>query len=344
MAGNHSSFVLNRKKSNTSNSPKPLKVYSECGFHSVVSNCPKWLVLFILCCFSKPSNDGLFFGNLLVKSDFPLNQGETRPIRVGAVSYLNTKPLIYGLKEHLADRGTLDLALPSRLADDLKAGLYDVALIPSIEFFRNPDYSIISDACIACHGEVWSVKLLFRVPPSQVKTIALDEGSRTSATLAKVLLWSRFGIRPESIELPIEGDFRLSQADAVLIIGDRAMGQVSSGFTEAWDLGREWAKDTGLPFVFAMWVGRMSDRSAEIATVLQQARDEGCNQATKLAKKYAADYHLSIADCEKYFTHYLHYYLGDRELAGLQLFYDRAAQLELAPRGHNFFSETLLTP
>jgi chorismate dehydratase len=279
-----------------------------------------------------------------VKNNVQKNSVGTRPIRVGAVSYLNTKPLIHGLSERLKGRGSLELALPSRLADDLKAGLFDVALIPSIEFFRTPDYSIISDACIACNGEVWSVKLLFRTPPAEVKAIALDEGSRTSAALAKVLLWSRYRIRPESIELPIEGDFRKSPADAVLIIGDRAMGPVGVGYIEAWDLGNEWTKDTGLPFVFAMWVGPSTDRNIEIADVLHQARDEGCANAAALANQYADQYRLTITDCEKYFTHYLHYHLGERELAGLQLFYERAAQLGLAPLGHNFVSETLLTP
>src|SRR5436190_19951708 len=117
-------------------------------------------------------------------------------MRIGAVSYLNTKPLVYRLAE-LAPQHELVFDLPSRLADDLAAGRLDVALIPSVEFFKNPTYTIVSDACIACRGPVRSVKLFSRVPLSDVRTLALDEWSRTSATLVRILLRERFGIEPK---------------------------------------------------------------------------------------------------------------------------------------------------
>ncbi len=98
-------------------------------------------------------------------------------MRIGAVSYLNTKPLIFGLQDMLRPDGELVLDLPSRLADQLKDGSLDIALIPSIEFFQDPTYTIYSNACIGCRGPVWSVKLLFRVPPHQARTFAFDEGS-----------------------------------------------------------------------------------------------------------------------------------------------------------------------
>src|ERR1700733_15959753 len=100
-------------------------------------------------------------------------------LRVGAVTYLNTKPLVYRL-EQFAPHVELVFDLPSRLADQLAAGQLDVALIPSIEFFQNPHYTIVSDACIACRGPVRSVKLFSRVPPQNIQSLALDEGSRTS--------------------------------------------------------------------------------------------------------------------------------------------------------------------
>src|SRR5215831_14178958 len=112
-------------------------------------------------------------------------------LRVGAVNYLNTKPLIYGL-DRIAPQAELVLDLPSRLADGLAAGRLDVALIPSIEFFQKPDYKIVSDACIACRGPVRSVKLFSRVPLERIKTLALDEGSRTSVALVRILLRERF--------------------------------------------------------------------------------------------------------------------------------------------------------
>ncbi len=103
-----------------------------------------------------------------------------RRIRVGAVNYLNTRPLIYGLAE-LAPQIDLALDLPSRLADDLAAGRLDAALIPSIEYFQDGLYRIVSDACIACRGPVLSVKVFFRRAIEEVRSLALDEGSRTSA-------------------------------------------------------------------------------------------------------------------------------------------------------------------
>src|SRR5687767_13448828 len=116
-------------------------------------------------------------------------------MRTGAVSYLNTKPLVYGLAE-LAPQHELAFDLPSRLADDLAAGKLDVELIPSIEFFRRQGYQIVSDACIGCRGPVRSVKLFSRVPLAEIGTLALDEGSRTSVALVRILLQERFGLAP----------------------------------------------------------------------------------------------------------------------------------------------------
>src|SRR5215467_9259516 len=143
-------------------------------------------------------------------------------MRIGAVSYLNTKPLVYGLAE-LAPQHELVFDLPSRLADDLAAGRLDVALIPSIEYFQHPGYTIVSDACIACRGPVRSVKLFSRVPMSSIETLALDEGSRTSVALVRILLNERLGIDPALIPLPIDARPDAIEADALLLIGDRAI-------------------------------------------------------------------------------------------------------------------------
>ena len=121
----------------------------------------------------------------------------SRPkVRVGAVNYLNTKPLIYQL-ERIAPQAEIVLDLPSRLADRLATGELDVALIPLIECFNRPSYTVVSDACIGCRGPVLSVKLFSRVPPPEIQSLALDEGSRTSVALARILLKKRFGIEPQ---------------------------------------------------------------------------------------------------------------------------------------------------
>lgn len=265
-----------------------------------------------------------------------------RPIRVGAVSYLNSKPLLFGLAEQ-APFATLTLDLPSRLATGLAEDRYDVALIPAIEYFRQPGCEIVSDACIAARGPVWSVKLLFRTPPEKVRTLALDEGSRTSAALARILLHRRCAIEPVSRPLPIDADFRSADADAILVIGDRAMHVRDEDYACVWDLAQEWGwgGDTQgipqyLPFVFAMWVARPGvDREAltELEGALARCRDEGLIHAARIAADEGPPLGLSPEAALDYFRKHLHFRLGRRERAGLAAFYEQAVALNLAPAG-----------
>src|SRR6516164_5730003 len=179
----------------------------------------------------------------------------TRPVRIGAVNYLNTKPLICDLDE-LAPDARLSLELPSRLADLLAEGDLDVALIPSIEYFRAGTYRVVPDIAIASRGPVLSVTLFSRVPWSGIRRVALDEGSRTSAALCQVLLRKRHGVHPEFVPLPLDHEAENADTDAVLLIGDRAMRACLPGFAHAFDLGQEWHDWTGLPFVYAVWAVR----------------------------------------------------------------------------------------
>lgn len=253
---------------------------------------------------------------------------------VGAVSYLNSKPLIYGLEERLHGR-KLILDLPSRLADRLARRELDVALIPSVEFLRGEQLSIISDACIACRGPVRSVQLLFRKPPEQVRTLALDEGSRTSRALAQVLLHQQYGITPTLLPLPIDASLESIDADALLVIGDRAMSLNTTSYVDAWDLGEKWLALTGLPFVFAMWVANpvneILDHAAELTEALRSARDEGLERLSDIIAVEAPKYQLTPENCRRYFESELHFFLGPQELAGLDLFRSHAAELGLVP-------------
>jgi chorismate dehydratase len=260
-------------------------------------------------------------------------------MRIGAVSYLNTKPLVYGLAE-LAPRHELVFDLPSRLADDLAAGRLDIALIPSIEFFKNPTYTIVSDACIACRGPVRSVKLLSRVPPANIRTLALDEGSRTSVALVRILLRQRLQIEPKFVPLPIDALPEHVKADALLLIGDRAIHPPGGQFASEWDLGDVWCRWAELPFVFAMWVGRKGSGFGvqgsegafeEIGTLLSQTRDLGLANIESIAAAEHAAVGLSYEDCLIYFRDQLYFHLGPRELAGLRLFREHATRLGLAP-------------
>jgi len=243
-------------------------------------------------------------------------------LRIGAVSYLNTRPLIYGLRDRLRGIGSLELNLPSRLAEDLANCKLDVALIPSAEYFRglSRGYSIISDAAIACRGPVWSVRLMSRVPISQIKSLALDVGSRTSAALVQILLSRQVGVRPRTIPLEMEQVPENVDADAILMIGDRAMHPPAGVYHEIIDLGQWWGEVTGLPFVFAMWVARPGIELGDLESILADSRDEGIRNIDKIAAVEAGPHGLTVDDLRRYFTDNLHFYLGDQEHLALSAF------------------------
>lgn len=259
------------------------------------------------------------------------NQGiNVDRLRIGAVSYLNTKPLVYKL-DVFAPRAQVIFDVPSRLADGLAAEEFDVALIPCIEFFNDPTYVIVSDACIGCRGPVLSVKLLSRVPISKIRSLALDEGSRTSVALVRILLDQRFGVRPELIPLPMGASAAETETDAVLLIGDRAIHPPKHVFVEEWDLGDEWCRWAELPFVFAMWVARSGETAAAVEPALRQARDAGVERLTEIAALEAKQVGLSEEACVSYLRDHLHFFLGEKERQGMNLYYRHAAHLGLVP-------------
>ncbi|MFN0195755.1 MAG: menaquinone biosynthetic enzyme MqnA/MqnD family protein [Planctomycetaceae bacterium] len=261
-----------------------------------------------------------------------MHYSDQKNLRIGAVSYLNSKPLIEGLSELLPD-ADLILDYPSRLADDLSAGLLDVALIPSIEVFRNRSLEVISNACVAARGPVLSVKLYSRVPWGEIDTLALDEGSRTSAALARIMLAERFGVHPQCVSLPVESEISSAQTDAVLLIGDRAMQKAPREFLATWDLGEEWMTWTGLPFVFALWAARTGEDLTRVEDGLQLARDRGVQSTDEIAQREAPLLGISAELATTYLNENLHFRMGDAERSGLRLFHSLAVKQGLAPEG-----------
>jgi chorismate dehydratase len=266
-----------------------------------------------------------------------------RKLRVGAVNYLNTKPLIYGFERH-APGVELVLDLPSRLADSLARGRLDVALIPSVEFFLDPGYSVVSDACIACRGPVLSVKLFSRGPIESIRTLALDEGSRTSVALARVLLNERFNVQPQLERLPVNATLADADTDAVLLIGDRAMHSPAGRFEVVWDLGDEWCRWSQLPFVFAMWVARGGADLDGLDRALSEARDDGLAHLDEIAERESAPLGLTRPQCVSYLRDNLHFRLGSREQRGLEAFHKKAARMGLIPSGVEFGLDDCQTP
>lgn len=250
-----------------------------------------------------------------------------RPLRIGAVNYLNTKPLVYGL-EKLLPEAQLVYDLPSRLADSLAADELDIALVPSIELNRHPEWKIVSDACIACRGPVLSVKLMFRTDPAQVCSLALDEGSRTSAVLAQILLKEIYDIRPKLEILSIGSEPEDACTDGVLVIGDRAMRSASQSFVEVWDLGDRWCRWAELPFVFAMWVARAGIDTDSVAEQLAKARDDGCQHLAEIAQVEAESMGLSRDVVQNYLSQNLHYQLHSKERSSLEYFFKQVARIE----------------
>lgn len=266
-------------------------------------------------------------------------------LRIGAVNYLNTKPLIYDL-EPLAPSAELILDVPSRLADRLAREELDVALIPVIEYFRAGVYSVVPDISIASRGPVLSVTLFSKLPWTGIRRLALDEGSRTSAALAQVLLRKRHGVTPEIVPLPMTMAAEEVDADAVLLIGDRAMRACLPGFAHAYDLGQEWHDWTGLPFVYAFWAVRPGVDLGEVTEALAESKRRGCARCGEIAQREAPLLGLDAGFCRRYLSNIIHFDLGPREQAGLHHYYMLACELGLAPRGGalKLYEEPKLAP
>ncbi|GIW82007.1 MAG: chorismate dehydratase [Gemmatales bacterium] len=253
-------------------------------------------------------------------------------IRIGAVNYLNTKPLIYDL-ERLAPEAQLSLEVPSRLADDLAAARLDVGLIPVIEHFRAGCYTVVPGIAIASRGPVLSVTLFSKAPWPDIRRIALDAGSRTSAALVQILLRKRYGVTPEILSLPLDQRAEDTDTDAVLLIGDRAMRACLAGFAHAYDLGREWHEWTGLPFVYAFWSVRRGVDLGPVFDALQESKRLGLLRCGEIAEREAPLLGLDAGFCRRYLQNIIDFELGKDELAGLRRFYQLATELNLAPDG-----------
>jgi chorismate dehydratase len=254
------------------------------------------------------------------------------PIRIGAVNYLNTKPLIHDL-EKLAPEAQLILDVPGRLAELLAEGRLEVALIPAIEYFRASGYSVVPGLSIASRGPVLSVTLFSRKPWTDIRKLALDTGSRTSAALTQILLRKRYGATAELLPLPPDAEAEKVDADAVLLIGDRAMRACLPGFEYAFDLGREWHDWIGLPFVYAFWAVRAGVELGPVALALHEAYRRGRRQIGVIAQREAPRLHLDAGFCRRYLETAISFDLGAAELAGLRRYYELACELGLAPPG-----------
>jgi chorismate dehydratase len=246
----------------------------------------------------------------------PAKLTQLNKIRVGIVNYLNTKPLIYGLQKPPI-REMIDLIgdYPARIAEMLLNDEIDVGLVPVAVLKKMPEYHIVGNYCIGTEGEIASVALFSEVPLKDIKKVYLDYQSRTSVELLKYLMKEYWGINPEIIQAMNE-DYRseIKGTTAGLVIGDRALGQRKIS-TFIYDLGSEWKKITGFPFVFAVWVS-MKPLPEEFIRVFDAANAEGLQHINEIVANTPND----LYDLNKYYKLHLSYKLDEAKKMGMERF------------------------
>ena len=254
------------------------------------------------------------------------------PLRMGAVGYLNARPLTWAL-DRAPKQWQVRYDLPSVCARLLYDGEIDLGLVPSIEYLRSDEYRFVPGVGIGSRGPVASVALFTRRPLSGIRHIALDTSSRTSVTLIRILCQERFHIRPEFVPHGPDLVSMVRDYDACLLIGDPALeaDPRQLGVTKI-DLGEEWTSMTGLPFVYAAWTGRAGAIPAEAVRLLQRAQEEGVASYEAIAAEYGKGDAARIHRAFVYLRDNMRYGLGPDEAAGLQMFFDHAADLGLAPK------------
>jgi chorismate dehydratase len=254
---------------------------------------------------------------------------------IAASSYLNAAPLCYSFihGEQKERCKFLSDAAPARCAELLAGGRADAALIPVIEYQRIPRLKIVPGACVASKASVRSVLLASRVPITDVRSVALDTSSRTSAALIQIILSRFYSLDPSYRTSPPNIQDMLEYDDAALIIGDPAM-LINRSSLYVYDLAEEWRKHTGLPFVFAFWAVRAdSDAWADNQAASTSSRvdfltakREGLAHTIDLAETYSAQLGLPHDELVSYLTKNISYDLDDESLSGLKLYYELARE------------------
>jgi chorismate dehydratase len=292
--------------------------------------------------------------NLIEKRSVKIKTGMRR-LRISAISYLNTAPLMWDFEHGEAGRDfDISYTLPSACARSLQAGTGDIGIIPAAAYAQIPGLSILQDVAIASRQPVRSILLVSRVPVEKIRTVALDTSSLTSVALTKVLFEKWMGGGRTFAPMAPDIDKMLAAHDAGLLIGDPAL-QIDRSRYFTLDLAEEWIRYTGKPFVFAFWAVRQDALGGDsrpfdklragsrlsasrsdarvpdtgLTQVFQKSRDHGLEPASldHISLEWAPKLGISPADVRSYLTENIHYYLDAACLEGLQLFYRYAAEI-----------------
>lgn len=252
--------------------------------------------------------------------------------RLAASSYLNSAPLIWTF-QHSSRRNDIDLveAVPARCGEMLAHGLVDVALVPAIEYQRIPDLVVVPGVCVGSREKVRSVNLVSKLDDlKDIRRVALDESSRTSATLVKIIFREFLGFEPEWVSAAPDLKQMLAENDAALIIGDPGMTFSPQGF-KIFDMASLWRKHTSHGFVFAMWMIGPTASSESRAIDFVAACQEGIARAEEIIDFYQPLLGLPRDELQRYLGENLSFSLDDELRAGLDLYYKLAHKHDLIP-------------
>jgi len=246
-----------------------------------------------------------------------------RKIEVGAVNYLNTKPLLYGVENNsdLLHQLHLHKTFPARLAQWILSDTIDMGLVPTAVLPALANYEILTDFCIGADGPVASVCLFSRQPLEEIEYILLDYQSRTSVNLCKILLREYWG--KQIILIPTHSEFldRINGTTAGLVIGDRAL-QLQNQSYYCYDLAEAWKSMTGLPFVFAVWAAN-KQLPASFIDLFNDANAKGLTDIRRVVALYSIPYF----DLNKYYNSHISYHFDENKKKGLNLFLELLNQL-----------------
>ena len=251
---------------------------------------------------------------------------EETKLRAAASSYLNTAPLIWAFTKgsKKEDVQLLTDTAPARCAEMLKRGEVEAALVPVIEYQRIPEILIVPDVCVGSRQRVRSVVLASRVGDlKDMRRVALDTSSRTSAALVRLIFREFLGFEPEWHESAPDLRLMLEETDAALIIGDPAMTFPREGL-RVYDMASLWREHTGLGFVFAMWMARASDVEKVRAVDFAGARDEGLENVEEIINEYESTLKLPRKELREYLLENISFELDEEMRAGLELYFKLA--------------------
>ena len=249
--------------------------------------------------------------------------------RVGAVGYLNTTPLIWGML-HGPQRESVDLslAIPAICAQQVENGATQIGLVPVAEVARQ-GLEIVPGVGIACLGAVRSILIFSRVPWENVRTLAADASSRTSVQLARAILRERFGVEPQITAFKPDLDAMMKEADAALIIGDPALRIDPHQTPYEWlDLGQEWFNLTKLPMVFAVWAGKPNLPVDELSELTRSSYEFGKARLNEIIAGECAQRAITHKLADEYLRQYIRFEIGPQEQQGLETFFELARLTE----------------